>query len=236
MRLTLLTCIALLSTLPVAAEAYWPRDPARETGAYGALPPDPCRSGYVWREAGPRDYVCVTPEARDRTRMENRYADGRRRMGGGDYGRDTCRTGYVWREAFRGDTVCVTPEVRDLVAQENRLGPSRTVHVDYRPDPRDHGGVGRGPSPDTCLPGYVWREARHDDLVCVTPEARDRTASENRRADERRQPGGGAYGPDTCRSGFVWREAYRGDVVCVTPEVRDLVREENRLGPSRRAG
>ena len=28
----------------------------------------PCLSGYVWREAGAGDYVCVLPSSRDRAR------------------------------------------------------------------------------------------------------------------------------------------------------------------------
>lgn len=83
-----------------------------------------------------------------------------------------------------------------------------------------------------CKSGFVWREARPGDQVCVTPESRARTAGENAQAANRRNPNG-AYGPNTCVSGYVWREAYEGDVVCVTPDVRTLVREENRLGPSR---
>lgn len=84
-----------------------------------------------------------------------------------------------------------------------------------------------------CKSGFVWRVARASDLVCVTPQSRDRVAQENRSAATRVQPGGGAYGPNTCRSGFVWREAFAGDVVCVTPQVRDLVRQENQLASSR---
>lgn len=83
-----------------------------------------------------------------------------------------------------------------------------------------------------CQPGYVWREARPADRVCVPPESRDRTASENRAAASRVNPNG-AYGPNTCVPGYVWREAFAGDVVCVTPSARDAVREENRRGPSR---
>ena len=85
-----------------------------------------------------------------------------------------------------------------------------------------------------CKSGFVWREARPDDLVCVTPESRTRVAQENRTAASRVQPGGGSFGPNTCLSGFVWREAFDGDVVCVTPEVRTLVREENSVAASRR--
>ena len=38
--------------------------------------------------------------------------------------------------------------------------------------------------PDTCIQGYVWREARASDTVCVTPEVRARTAQENETAAE----------------------------------------------------
>ena len=88
----------------------------------------------------------------------------------------------------------------------------------------------------TCKSGFVWREARPNDLVCVTPESRTRVREENRTASSRIQPGGGASGPFTCLSGFVWREAFEGDLVCVTPEGRTLVREENRQAASRRVG
>jgi hypothetical protein len=89
--------------------------------------------------------------------------------------------------------------------------------------------------PNACKTGFVWREARAEDLVCVTPESRQRTANENAVAASRVDPNG-AYGPATCISGFVWREAFDGDTVCVTPETRDLVRAENEAGASRRAG
>lgn len=91
------------------------------------------------------------------------------------------------------------------------------------------------PTAATCATGYVWRETRPIDQVCVTPESRTRVGLENRTQRARRQPGGGAYGPSTCRPGFVWREAYAGDTVCVAPEVRTLVREENALAATRLA-
>lgn len=89
--------------------------------------------------------------------------------------------------------------------------------------------------PRTCKPGFVWRVANPSDLVCVTPESRQRVANENASAASRVDPRG-AYGPASCVSGFVWREAFGGDTVCVTPEVRALVSEENRLAGSRRVG
>jgi hypothetical protein len=89
--------------------------------------------------------------------------------------------------------------------------------------------------PDTCLWGYVWRDAGPDDHVCVTPEARDQAARDNELADSRRNPDGGEWGPDTCLDGYIWREAFPADHVCVTPERYDQVQAENADGPDRRA-
>jgi hypothetical protein len=91
-----------------------------------------------------------------------------------------------------------------------------------------------GSTRSDCKPGYVFRKAGLSDRVCVAPQSAARVAQENRSAQERIQPGGGAYGPNTCRLGFVWREAFPADLVCVTPEIRALVAEENRIGPSLR--
>jgi hypothetical protein len=83
--------------------------------------------------------------------------------------------------------------------------------------------------PPLCQPGYVFRLARPQDLVCVQPASRDRVAQENRTAAERSLPGG------HCQPGYVWRDAFDGDGVCVTPGIRDLVHRENRTADSRRA-
>jgi hypothetical protein len=85
----------------------------------------------------------------------------------------------------------------------------------------------------TCIEGFVWREAKADDRVCVTPESRYLAALENRQADARRSPNGGAYGPDTCLMGFVWRDGFANDHVCVTGERRTIVAQENAAGPAR---
>ena len=87
--------------------------------------------------------------------------------------------------------------------------------------------------PETCNPGYVWREASPADFVCVSPQARTRTARENAQAINRRDPTG-AYGSATCIQGYVWREAFLGDVVCVTPNVRTLVQYENSMAAANR--
>jgi hypothetical protein len=88
--------------------------------------------------------------------------------------------------------------------------------------------------PDTCIQGFVWREAQPGDTVCVTPAVRTRTAQENATAADRREPNGGAYGPNTCKQGFVWREAFDGDVVCVTPDIRDQTHTDNAAAGSRK--
>lgn len=89
-------------------------------------------------------------------------------------------------------------------------------------------------NPNTCLQGYVWREAYPGDVVCVTPAVREATRNDNRLAASRVEPGGGAYGPNTCRQGYVWREARPNDVVCVTPQTREQAARDNKLAASRR--
>ena len=88
--------------------------------------------------------------------------------------------------------------------------------------------------PDTCRPGFVWREARPEDHVCVTPETRDQTVFDNRSAAERRDPAGGPYGPETCLQGYVWRNAFENDRVCVTPETRQQAADDNASASERR--
>lgn len=88
--------------------------------------------------------------------------------------------------------------------------------------------------PNTCISGYVWREAYAGDVVCVRPAVRSQTRDDNRKAASRRQPGGGAYGPNTCRQGYVWRGARQNDFVCVTPRTRDQAAADNRAAASRR--
>lgn len=103
--------------------------------------------------------------------------------------------------------------------------PVRNIHILGKVEPNGER--------DRCMNGFVWREARESDHVCVTPQSRRRAALENRLAPNRINPDG-AYGPETCISGFVWREAFEGDTVCVTPSVRSLVKEENRQAKARR--
>jgi hypothetical protein len=178
-----------------------------------------CLQGFVWREAGPADHVCVTPAVREQARQDNAAAASRRTPGA--YGPDTCKAGFVWREAFGGDHVCVVPTVRtqaqsDNAAANDRHNPARFVY-----------------GPNTCKAGFVWREADDADWVCVTPAVRTQTKNDNAQAGAHRQPGGGPYGPDTCASGFVWRDAFPGDHICVTTQMRSQTAADNLDAPNR---
>lgn len=88
-----------------------------------------------------------------------------------------------------------------------------------------------GPITDTCASGFVWREARPSDHVCVPPAARDRVKGENHFGRLARDP----EALSLCKAGYVWRGAYDGDRTCVSPAASNLAAEENRLGPQRKA-
>jgi hypothetical protein len=89
--------------------------------------------------------------------------------------------------------------------------------------------------PDTCLTGWVWRDAFPGDHVCVTGATRSQAAADNAAAASRRNPAGGDYGPDTCLPGWVWREANPADHVCVTPQTRSQTAADNAQADNRRA-
>ena len=87
------------------------------------MDPRTCKSGFVWREAYPGDFVCVEPSQRDQAASDNAAAS--RVDPNGAYGLHTCVSGFVWREAGPGDVVCVEPWVRSQVAADNRAANSR---------------------------------------------------------------------------------------------------------------
>jgi Fibronectin type III domain len=88
---------------------------------------DVCVQGFVWREAGAQDFVCVTPNVRSQAAYDNSQASVRRDPAG-PYGPDTCVQGFVWREAFSNDQVCVTPQTRSEAAADNSQAVYRVVH------------------------------------------------------------------------------------------------------------
>jgi hypothetical protein len=108
-------CLALLSLgllqIHVAA-----------TGDYG---PYTCLQGWVWRQAVPDDYVCVTVDVRTQTWEDNSLAPSRINPNGGPYGPNTCKNGYVWREAVPGDVVCVTTATRTEAQEDNAQAQNR---------------------------------------------------------------------------------------------------------------
>ena len=177
-----------------------------------------CLMGFVWREAGPNDRVCVTGTTRDAARNENAQANARRSPNGGPFGPNTCLPGFVWREAFPGDQVCVPGSARSRVQQENQLGLQRInpARISF--------------GPNTCQAGFVWREADDRDWVCVPPATRDETRQENLLAASRR-----VGSTNTCKQGFVWREAYPvDDRTCVPGSSRSRAKADNAQADSRR--
>ncbi|MEU7883943.1 hypothetical protein AB0B54_00435 [Microbispora bryophytorum] len=123
MKRTLLgLAAAAISGLAVTVPVTLMAGPASASGDYG---PDTCVEGYVWREAGPSDHVCVTSATRTRTLADN--AAKASRWTPGPYGPHTCKTGYVWRETFTGDDVCVTPAARAQAKLDNGKAAERKV-------------------------------------------------------------------------------------------------------------
>jgi hypothetical protein len=87
----------------------------------------PCLKGYVWRQAYPGDYVCVTPASRSQAAADDAAAVSRVAPGGGLFGTYTCKQGYVWRQVVPTDYVCVTPDVRAQAAYDNSRAGDRTA-------------------------------------------------------------------------------------------------------------
>lgn len=71
-----------------------------------------------------------------------------------------------------------------------------------------------------CPHGTVWREATPNDHVCVAPETRAQTWSDNQ-----------TNPVETCPRGLVWREAMPQDHVCVDPSTRARTWDDNAHAP-----
>lgn len=117
----------VIAGLGPAADTAAPAETVAPSMQRVALPygPDTCKQGFVWREAGPNDHVCVTPGTRQATWDENALAASRREPGGGAYGPETCKQGFVWREAFPADLVCVPSDRRTQAKADNAEAAAR---------------------------------------------------------------------------------------------------------------
>jgi hypothetical protein len=111
--------------IAAAAAALIPALSAVPASAAGSHGPLTCLDGFVWRQATPRDHVCVTPEVRAQTARDNALAAVRRSSTSGSFGPDMCVAGYVWREALPGDRVCVTPATWQQVHDDNLTAGAR---------------------------------------------------------------------------------------------------------------
>ena len=107
--------------------------PAVSASAAGSHGPLTCLDGFVWRQATPRDHVCVTPEVRAQTARDNALAPTRVSATSGTFGPDLCVAGFVWRDALPGDRVCVTPATWQQVHDDNLTAGARRnalrVHI-----------------------------------------------------------------------------------------------------------
>ena len=74
-----------------------------------------CPPGFVWRNAGRTDWLCVEGAEARRVAQENLFAAANWADGRGD----SCRPGLVRRDAFKGDPVCVDPSRRERVREMN---------------------------------------------------------------------------------------------------------------------
>jgi hypothetical protein len=109
---------------PTIKITYIPKAPATIPPPIATGPT--CLMGYVWRQAVPGDYVCVTPATRSQAAADNAAAAGRVDPEGA-YGPDSCDYGYVWRQVVPTDYVCVTPATRSQAAADNSQALNREL-------------------------------------------------------------------------------------------------------------
>ncbi|KAF8073059.1 hypothetical protein HT031_000720 [Scenedesmus sp. PABB004] len=171
-----------------------------------------CQQGFVWRQACAGDYVCVDPAERAANRAANAAPnfDGTR-CTQGTYPRLAC--------GALDARVCVSKAAKARVSADNAAAPGRVNNL-----------AAATYGPNTCKPGFVWRQADAFDYVCVLPESRAAVwqANSNRwlSFDPAATPKS-EYGEFMCRVGLVWRGAFFYDLTCVDASVRTAVTEEN---------
>jgi len=159
---------------------------------------DSCVQGYVWREATRGDHVCVTPEIRAQAWNDNKTNPN-----------EACPRGLVWREATPQDHICVDPSTRAQAWDDNAHAQERYSTI------RQHVPA-TAAAGDSCVQGYVWREATAGDHVCVTPAVRAQAWNDNKTNPN-----------ETCPRGLVWREATPQDHICVDPTTRAQAWDDN---------
>ena len=126
-----------------------------------------CREGYVWREAFPGDYVCVTPDVRAQAARDNSQAKARLQPGS-----QYCVVPYVWRVARPDDLVCVTVQTRTQAANDNAHAAERVVTTPPRLTPPASPPLIRVPPPAVQATPSPVPAATHDRPVeAVTPSA-----------------------------------------------------------------
>ena len=136
--------------------------PAVSASAAGSHGPLTCLDGYVWRQATPRDHVCVTPEVRAQTARDNALAPTRIGATSGTFGPDLCVAGFVWRAALPGDRVCVTPATWQQVHDDNLMAGARRnalrVHIGTYGAADDRARRATGCAPTASTSGWrAWR-------------------------------------------------------------------------------
>jgi hypothetical protein len=137
----------------------------------------------------------------------------------------------IVRHGFRASLGVLAVAMAFGLASPMPASPTQAVQLVATIGSLDAGLAAQPHDPDTCKPGWVWREARPTDHVCVTDETRRETAAENAVRGSR-MAGHGNY---TCKSPFVWREAYPGDRVCAPVESRNRAHKDNAAAAGRRA-
>src|SRR5437879_2092442 len=115
-RLSLLSIMIMLSAICASAQAR-------------------CRQGFVWREAFPGDYVCVTPEARSQAAQDNRSASG---SNDHQFRAGACTQSLLSSVDDQHDLVSVPPAMRQQIWDDNAGASGRVAG---------------------CRQGFVWREA-----------------------------------------------------------------------------
>jgi hypothetical protein len=76
-----------------------------------------CPPGFVWRNAGRTDWLCV--DAAEARRIAEENGQAAQNWVEGPDGNRSCRSGLVRRGAFKSDFVCVDPLRRERVQTMN---------------------------------------------------------------------------------------------------------------------